>query len=232
MILNQDSSHNDLNRPKIRITVTDSRKNPLLWESMAQDQKQEAIIDAAIKRFAHFGVAKTTMAEIAADLSFSKASLYYYFPDKMNLYAAVFKRITDMNQSGNHEAIRNEKDPFRAISLFLEFRTQFIIKYYNILEFLKNFNPRQIPVELQPIFSNLQKRELKTLTTIIEKGVEAGLFKIDDVKAVAELFFDMLDGFRQKSLSKVNFFPEKKQFQSVLKREKEFAAIFFKGLTK
>ncbi|HEY8389072.1 MAG TPA: TetR family transcriptional regulator C-terminal domain-containing protein, partial [Parasegetibacter sp.] len=144
----------------------------------------------------------------------------------------VFKRITDMNQSGNHEAIRNEKDPFRAISLFLEFRTQFIIKYYNILEFLKNFNPRQIPVELQPIFSNLQKRELKTLTTIIEKGVEAGLFKIDDVKAVAELFFDMLDGFRQKSLSKVNFFPEKKQFQSVLKREKEFAAIFFKGLTK
>ena len=65
---------------------------------MGQDQKQEAIIEAAIKRFAHFGVSKTTMAEIAADLSFSKASLYYYFPDKLNLFAAVFKTITDASR--------------------------------------------------------------------------------------------------------------------------------------
>lgn len=48
---------------------------------MSQDLKREAIIEAAIKRFAHFGVGKTTMTEIGNDLSLSKASLYYYFPD-------------------------------------------------------------------------------------------------------------------------------------------------------
>lgn len=104
---------------------------------MALDQKQEAIIEAAIKRFAHFGVAKTTMTEIATDLSLSKASLYYYFPDKLNLYAAVLTTITESGAKEDDEKLENESDPFKAIQFFLKRRTDFIIKYHNILEHLK-----------------------------------------------------------------------------------------------
>src|SRR5829696_1379137 len=199
---------------------------------MAQDQKQAAIIEAAIKRFAHFGVAKTTMSEIAADLSFSKASLYYYFPDKLNLYAAVFKTITEAGVAADEEELAKEKDPFKSIIHFLEKRTDFIIKYHNILEYLKTFSPATIPAELQPVFAQLKKRELQRLATIIEKGVQSGLFKIKDAKKTAELFFDFLEGFRTSILlNSPNFFPDKKQFQSILKKESEFAVIFFNGLT-
>ena len=199
---------------------------------MAQDQKQEAIINAAIKRFAHFGVAKTTMAEIAADLSFSKASLYYYFPDKLNLYAAVFKTITEAGVATDDAELASKTDPFEAILFFLEKRTEFIIKYHNILEYLKTFSPSTIPAELQPVFAQLKKRELQRLTNIIEKGVTAGLFKIKDSKKTAELFFDFLEGFRTSFLvNSPNFFPDKKQFQAILKKESEFSTIFFNGLT-
>lgn len=199
---------------------------------MAQDQKQEAIIEAAIKRFAHFGVSKTTMAEIAADLSFSKASLYYYFPDKLNLFAAVFKTITDATREPDDEQLAKETDPFKAVIYFLEKRTEFIIKYHNILEYLKTFSPSAIPAELQPVFSQLKKKELQRLTDIIEKGVESGLFKIKDARKTAELFFDFLEGFRTSILlNSPNFFPDKKQFQTILKKECEFAIIFFNGLT-
>jgi TetR/AcrR family transcriptional repressor of mexJK operon len=199
---------------------------------MSQDQKQQVIIEAAIKRFAHFGVGKTTMSEIAADLSISKASLYYYFPDKLNLYAAVLKTITSENEKADEEELSKEKDPFRAIVAFLEKRTDFIIRYHNILEFLKTFSPSQIPHELDPIFSYLKKRQLRRVTSIIEKGVESGKFKITDVSRIGGLFFDFLEGFRYNVLvSSNNFFPDKKQFQSILKKEKEFALIFFNGLT-
>jgi TetR/AcrR family transcriptional repressor of mexJK operon len=199
---------------------------------MAQDQRQEAIIEAAIKRFAHFGVAKTTMSEIAADLFLSKASLYYYFPDKLNLYAAVLKTITETGAKLDDEELDRENDPFKAISFFLKKRTDFIIKYHNILEFLKSFNPSKIPVELQPIFTQLKQRELQRLTRIIEKGVESEIFKIRDTKKTTELFFDFLDGFRSSFLlNSPNFFPDKKQFQAILKKETEFANIFFNGLT-
>ena len=197
---------------------------------MPQDSKQELIIEAAIKRFAHFGVAKTTMSEIAADLSLSKASLYYYFPDKLNLYAAVLKRITDV--VGDEAELAKEKDPFKAIIYFLERRTDFIIKYHNILEYLKTFSPAAIPTKLQPVFTQLKKRELQRLTDIIEKGIHTKLFRIKEPRKTAELFFDFLEGFRNSFLlNSPNFFPDKKQFQAILKKETEFAIIFFNGLT-
>ncbi|MDQ3279018.1 MAG: TetR/AcrR family transcriptional regulator, partial [Bacteroidota bacterium] len=167
---------------------------------MAQDQKQDAIIEAAIKRFAHFGVAKTTMSEIAADLSLSKASLYYYFPDKLNLYAAVFTTITSAGADTLETYLAQEADPFKAIAHFLERRTEFIIKYHNILVYLRTFSPSTIPAELQPVFARLKKTELQRLTLIIEKGVQSGLFKISDAKKTAELFFDFLEGFRTSLL--------------------------------
>ena len=42
------------------------------------DSKKNQIISAAVKRFGHFGYAKTTMNELADDLVITKANLYYY----------------------------------------------------------------------------------------------------------------------------------------------------------
>ncbi|RYF88534.1 MAG: TetR/AcrR family transcriptional regulator [Chitinophagaceae bacterium] len=200
--------------------------------SMAQDQKQEAIIGAAIKRFAHFGVTKTTMAEIAADLSFSKASLYYYFPDKLNLFAAVLQNIAEAGAKDHDEALHNEADPFKAMTDYLQKRTEFIIKYDKILEYLKTFSRQPIPEELVPVFDKLRKRELQRIITVLDKGLKQGTFKIADSKKTAELFYDFIDGFRYSILAnRPNFFPDKKEMQAILRREVEFSTIFLKGLT-
>lgn len=58
------------------------------------DEKRVKILDVAKKRFAHYGLAKTTMAEIAKDLAFSKALLYYYFPDKNSLLRLLLKILS------------------------------------------------------------------------------------------------------------------------------------------
>src|ERR1700761_1681757 len=58
-----------------------------------QDIKREKILDAAHERFLHYGYSKTTMNEIAGDISMSKALLYYYFPDKSELYVAVMRKL-------------------------------------------------------------------------------------------------------------------------------------------
>ena len=44
-----------------------------------EDSKVSVIKKAARKRFRHYGLTKTTMNDIAADIGMSKASLYYYF---------------------------------------------------------------------------------------------------------------------------------------------------------
>lgn len=198
---------------------------------MSQDKKSEAIIRAALKRFVHFGVAKTTMNEIAQDLAISKASLYYYFPDKLSLFAAVLQSISDINREKVEKTLAEENDPARGLIYYLEQRTDFILNYYNVLEFLKSGSA--ITGELKPLFDTVRRKELALINSLFEKGKQMNILKIEDSRKTAELFFDTLEGFRYSQLMhNQGFFPDKKQFQTILKREKEFSVIFLKGIGK
>ena len=56
------------------------------------NEKVKIILQAARKRFAHYGFSKVTMDEIAGDVELGKASLYYYFPTKEELFKAVISQ--------------------------------------------------------------------------------------------------------------------------------------------
>lgn len=197
---------------------------------MAQDIKKKAILEAAKKRFSHFGVAKTTMNEIADDLAMSKASLYYYFPDKLNLYAAVLLDIIETDESINSK-YANGKDPETAISDYLDSRIAFINKYYNILEYLQTPNLKSAK-ELQSVFNLVRDRQLRSVTEILELGSQSGKLKLTNVKRQAELLLDCLEGLRTIMLARESdFFPSKKVLQNLVKREKELAAIYVRGLS-
>ena len=197
---------------------------------MSQDQKRQAIIEAALKRFAHFGVAKTTMSEIGNDLAISKALLYYYFPDKFSLYAVVLKTIIEESEATSIPIVEAKENPFEAIQLFLEHRTEFIIKYHHILEFLRT--KQSLPDELKSLFADVRQRELRRIQAIIQKGVTAGHIHTSQPKQKASLLFDCLDGLRRVQFDQsAALFPDKELFRSLLKREKELSQIFLKGLS-
>ncbi len=72
-------------------------------------EKELMITEAARKRFAHYGFSKVTMDEIATDVEMGKASLYYYFPTKEDLFRAVL--IQEMNElKKNIEVILKESE--------------------------------------------------------------------------------------------------------------------------
>jgi AcrR family transcriptional regulator len=52
------------------------------------DDKRQRILQAARKRFRHYGVKKTTMQEIARDAGVAVGTLYLYFKDKDDLLLA------------------------------------------------------------------------------------------------------------------------------------------------
>jgi TetR/AcrR family transcriptional regulator len=54
--------------------------------------KEKEILKAARSRFAHYGFSKVTMEEIAADVGMGKASLYYYYPTKEDLFKSVIHK--------------------------------------------------------------------------------------------------------------------------------------------
>lgn len=57
------------------------------------DETARAILEAASKRFLHYGYGKTTMSEIAGDCNMSTGNLYRYFPSKLDIAEAFVRRL-------------------------------------------------------------------------------------------------------------------------------------------
>lgn len=196
---------------------------------MTQDEKMDNILEAANRRFAHFGVDKTTMNEIADDLGISKASLYYYFPDKLNLYAAVLQKIIKTEQ-GEENPYINEKELLKGFHKYLEKRTAFILRNYRILEYLRTLE-RTIPEDLKSIFHQAKTRDVAVIAAFLKKGNEEGVLQVPNIKRTTDLIHDCLAGLRMTLLMhQLQFFPDEKQFNELLSREKELINIFFKAL--
>jgi len=195
------------------------------------DKKRIQILEAATRRFAHFGLAKTTMSEIAQDLSFSKALLYYYFPDKNALYAAVLTHVTDQSFAELEKELSSIRDCQEAMMFILDKRIAFITKYYTLLENSISA-AQQIPDEMACVMRDSKAREVALIGGILQKGVDAGQLVVDDIQETAEMILFALVGMRFSILKDLKgaLFPTKGEFDRILQLQKKMATVFLKGL--
>lgn len=195
-----------------------------------QDKKRELIIEAALKRFAHFGLAKTTMTEIAADLSLSKALLYYYFPDKISLYSAVLESI--VNEIGTHlsEGVKGINDSNEALIFFLDKRHEYIQKYYNILDYIRVSGP-DLAESITTILEKAKATEISLIASVIQTGIDKKELKVSNAVEAASLLMEAFMGMRYMAFNnKLPFQLSKNHFEDLLDKQKKLSTIFLKGL--
>jgi len=197
------------------------------------DKKRTQILEAATRRFAHFGLAKTTMSEIAQDLSFSKALLYYYFPDKNALYAAVLEHVINQSFEEMEAALPRFVDCHEAMMFVLDKRIEFIMKYYNLLEYSISA-VQQMPDEMACVMEESKDKEISIIRTILQKGVDTGQLHMEDIQEAAEIMLFALVGMRFSILKDVKglLFPTKEEFDRILNLQKKMATVFLNGLRK
>lgn len=196
------------------------------------DAKRVKILEAAKRRFAHYGLAKTTMAEIAQDLSFSKALLYYYFPDKNRLYAAVFEMAVDEIVNETTEKIAQSKSVNEAMEAFLCTRLRIIKDNFNLFEFSYSLR-NEMPPDIEAILPSLFEKEIKQVCLILRKGVETKEIDVEEIEITAKILLISLLGMRIGILQEFkNLFlpPSKEEFDYILNLQKKLAKIFINGL--
>ncbi len=198
---------------------------------MAVEKKRALILDAATRRFVHFGLAKTTMADIAQDLSLSKALLYYYYPDKNALYAAVLERIIQQAFVETKETVGKIDECEKAMMTVLDQRIAFIMKYYNLLDY-SYAAMQQIPEEMSPVIKKSHAGQKKVIKDVLEKGMNMGQLKKGDAEEIAEMMIFALEGMRLSVLKNHNelAFPSKVEFDKILKLQKMMAQLLLDGL--
>ncbi|MDF2479074.1 MULTISPECIES: TetR/AcrR family transcriptional regulator [unclassified Sphingobacterium] len=195
------------------------------------DVKRIKILEAATRRFAHFGMAKTTMSEIAKDLNFSKALLYYYFPDKNSLYSAVFEYVID-KMIEEIEAVIDKGGNFEEIMMYsIDMRVKAINQYYNLFEYTMKM-VKELPDELEQVFKESYLREVEIIEKILQIGINAQEIRVDDLNETARILLYSLFGMRMGILKDMKnmLFPTKEEFDHILSLQKKMMKIFLNGL--
>jgi AcrR family transcriptional regulator len=195
-----------------------------------KEHKEQLIIEAAQKRFGLYGIEKTSMREIAEDLNLSKASLYYYFPDKESLYRAVvekeqaeflgriMERITSINEADRllREYANARLSYFRTLLNLSRLRLKF---YSDLKPFLKD------------IMLAFREKEEEIIVRIIEKGINDGIFFYDDSRRAASLYLDIMKGLRMSILNdKISLVLDQDEYDMYLDKTNEVTEIFIRGL--
>ncbi len=195
-------------------------------------EKLDAILSAAQKRLGRFSYEKTTMSEIAADVNLSKASLYYYFPDKESLWHAVLAK----EQEEFFRLIRNRleefHDPEVILVEFVKCRHDFFTTFLNLTKFRfsdkNDFRPR-----FHQMISKFRLKEEEQVMKILKQGIRSGVFKIQNPDQTACLFLEILHGLR---LVVIRHRPlmdlMQEDYDNMLLKQQHFLELFIRGIKK
>jgi len=193
-------------------------------------KKEKIILRAARERFAHYGFSKVTMDEIASDVDMGKASLYYYFPAKEDLFRAVISQ--EQNQFISTIGIILAKDisVSRKLIEYVEERIGVFQELLNLgtLNVHSYFDSKSI---YKSLFENFHSQELKLMEKLFLEGKQKGEFNKSISEDVPQLLLHILQGLRLRMLRKLKGKSNDAKYVNQLKKEMSlFIRIFIEGI--
>jgi len=195
--------------------------------------KRTQILDAAQRRFAHYGVSKVTMDDVAADLGISKASVYYYFKTKEDVFREVVRREREEFIGLVESITASEGTAEEKLRRYCSERLQLINRHAN----MRVVGGIQAWVEAKPLIRDVLEefmaKELLLLRRIIETGVHRGEFAVDNTEKTARLVLDVYLGLVKQifqTFGDVANFDE--QYGRLCEEADLFLTLILKGLTR
>jgi len=170
---------------------------------MSEEKTKElVIIKAARERFAHFGISKVTMDEIAADIEMGKASLYYYFPTKENLFQAVLTQEQDEFSNELEKILNNETKGEVKLLQYVDQRLKYFHKLVNLgtLSFYSFIGQKS---QFKQYHKDLEEQELLLMMKIFEEGKRKGEFKKNIDEKLVRTLLHVLQGLRLRTLKSI-----------------------------
>jgi AcrR family transcriptional regulator len=136
---------------------------------------KSAIIEAAQKLFQQFGLAKTTMEDIAKAVGKGKSSIYYYYATKENIFEAVVEKEAQSIESDIVTAIEKETSACEKLNAFAHSRHKALRKRQLLYKIMIHSFEENMCV-FNVIKQRFSETEYNIIQSIIIYGIETGEF--------------------------------------------------------
>ncbi|GAA4784713.1 hypothetical protein GCM10023231_10600 [Olivibacter ginsenosidimutans] len=194
--------------------------------------KKQQIVQVALKRFSHFGINKTTMSEIAEDISVSKANLYYYFPDKTALVIGVIMQLITEGKEALNQILHQSDHILDTLIGFLKLKTDFFEKHYLLHVTMGHADSNLNMAEINTLGKYAEEMELEALQQAFTKAIANNQLVTFDVTQTSQIYFTILKGIAMVAIAKIanKDIPENSIFREIFEKQKIATTIFINGL--
>lgn len=162
-----------------------------------RQRKTEEILDAALVLFARKGYAGTTMEDIAEELGYAKASLYYYFPGKEAMVKALIYEAMEAATRRMDEILARSSDPVENLRDLIGYyvddyseKRGFFNIYHQVAHFMDSILS---PEESRAMGLRMAEMNHKIIG-MIRRGIDAGEFLDLDPQTLGEMLMGMISG--------------------------------------
>ncbi|MBN1215795.1 MAG: TetR/AcrR family transcriptional regulator [Candidatus Lokiarchaeota archaeon] len=191
------------------------------------ENKKEQILTAANECFAKFGYKKTTLEDIGEKIGLNKASIYYYFKNKEEIFTTIVFNEFQHYIIKLHQDIKENMNCEQKISLYFEKKLHYIKKSI-LLQQITEIEPDKLQHLFssgQDIISKMEKGEKTFMIKILENCIKKGEIKDCNVEKVSELLFNLINGIE-------NNYKGFTEFDSMMEDVQMALTIFINGLKK
>lgn len=159
------------------------------------DETAKAILDAASKRFLHYGYGKTTMSEIASDCNMSTGNVYRYFPSKLDI-AETFVRVLREDQLKKLRRIAAATDKSAPERLRELLKTKFRLSFERFHNRPKAYELASAILKERLQFAiDWEEAETEVITEVLTAGEAEGAFALCNHRRTARIIQDTVYRF-------------------------------------
>lgn len=186
----------------------------------------------AMQCFSKYGLEKTTLDDIAKTVGLNKASLYYYYKNKEDIFLEVALSEGKQFLTSLQEKVFLKKGVEARVQFYLQERVQYYMHVLNknkvSTETLNKILPRFFE-----LFDGVMKEEIKFLTAICKEGIKTGEIIKTDADKLSSSLINMSDALKHSVEQQALLKGETEADYTLSLQEMKFlVSLIFNGLKK
>jgi AcrR family transcriptional regulator len=197
-----------------------------------KEQVKEKIGRSAMQCFKKFGLDKTTLDDIAKAVGFNKASLYYYYKNKEDIFIEVAIKEGEQYLELLQEKTLLKKGVENKVWFYMQSRFDY---YKNVLNMnrVSSDTLNKILPKFFELYDAMMKQEKKFLSQVIKRAVENGELIKNNTDKIADVLINISDALKHSEEQKAILKNEDSvDYTQSLRDMKFLVTLIFKGLKK
>ncbi len=164
------------------------------------------ILNAATECFSQNGYEKTTLDDIGGKVKLNKASLYYYYSSKEDLFCDVIYSEAQRFREDVRSKAKAIRDVEARVVFFLVERTRFYRRLRYLHELTLNL-ARKIEPMFVTLKSGIRSEEKMILQDILNEGIESGEIRPTDSARLADVLLKISSVSGESGLTGIDNIP-------------------------